>query len=94
MKKLFLILITIILGIGCSGKKHNDGDVLVRSTLIDSLDIGLERYYKNAKILRFQAFEIGYRLAYFNMLSGKFNSYADFEKQWKIDSIARIGKWN
>jgi uncharacterized lipoprotein YehR (DUF1307 family) len=82
MKKL-LLLILLFTGISCSIKKDDNNTI---SQMVDSINIQLEIHYKNDAIIRKLDFEYGYQLAYHRMLLGKFKSYADFEKQWKIDS--------
>ena len=93
MKKLlFLILIAFLFSCGNNSRHKLIEANKQEMELYKRLETGLHEHYKNDSIIQFQAFELGYRMAYFNMLSGKFKSYTDFEKQWRIDSAIRVKK--
>jgi uncharacterized lipoprotein YehR (DUF1307 family) len=87
MKTILIVVLLVMVSISCSTPQNDDKTT---SLMLDELNNKLTIHYKNDSIIRLQDFEYGYRLAYYNMLKGRFDSYVEFEKQWSLDSTKRV----
>lgn len=77
--------------------KEDTANVLVTRASIREYELLLEAHFKSDsikevlhRIIRFQDFQYGYQLSHLNELQGKYNTYVDYLKQWKIDSIKEV----
>jgi hypothetical protein len=86
---------------GIKWVRTDTSEVLVTRESVRELELAIITRLKQDSIkdelynlIRMQDFEYGYRLAYYNMLKGRFGSYSEFNKQWEIDSIKMINNIN